>query len=88
MYEKLCGKNLYIYIPSLPSPSEGPYQVANEDDESKSDEKFKVIVTSFLGLKQEERILSSIKSEPTKISIRENACPKVKAILSQLLCSL
>lgn len=38
---------------------------------------------SFLGLKQEEGVTRNIESEPTKKSIREIVCAKVRAILSQ-----
>lgn len=73
---------MLYFIPSLPSPFGGPYQVAIEDWKSESEEKFEVKLTKFLGLKQEEGVTMNIKSEPTKMSVWENAFPKVRAIIS------
>ena len=57
-------------IPSLPSPLEGPYQVATADDQYESMEALKI----FLGLKQDEGTTRNIENEARTASGWDNAC--------------
>lgn len=57
------------YIPSLPYPSGGPYQVAIVDAQPESDEKFEVTLTRFWGLKQKEGVPRNIERKHTKMNI-------------------
>jgi len=80
--EKNYLTNFFYYIPSLPSPSGDPYQVATEGDQSEPIEEYELTLTSFLGLKQKEGVTWNIESKPKRMSIWENACSSVRAILS------
>ena len=70
-----------MFLPSLPSPWAGPYQVARAGDQSE----YKVYEANemFLGLKEEEGRTWSVESEATMVKKWENVRTSVRAILSQ-----